>query len=238
MDEAVADCSVCPRLCRDVCPVAVHGQREDFIPSEKMRGVAAAFGHSAGVADPERLLACTDCGACSAYCLLSIPVAPWLAQARKHLDVVVQSAPGDPPAPAVASSDLPENTVILPVCCASEDPAQRRVRAAPAQTEGAPDAGLRVTPGRPPGHDAKPPSGHHWPALGSTCCGATLDPRVGDLGLRDRMANAMLAEIQDGSTVLVATARCAAHLHQAAAGRVSVVTTAADATAPNGSTSP
>lgn len=228
LPAAVADCSVCPRLCRDVCPVAVHAFRDDFIPSEKMRGVAAALGHAAGVADAQRLLACTDCGACSAYCLLSIPVAPWLAEARARLSIATQQVAAVAEAPQIERAMLPARAVMLPVCLPSDPPAHHRDEAgAPRDTGGSSAAGLRCVPAIATSHDADAPTGVHVPALGSNCCGARLDPSVGDADLRDRMAAAMMAQLPDESLVVVHNPHCAAHLRRVAAGRVDVRSLAA-----------
>ena len=32
-ESVVIECVVCPRLCRDACPVAVHAARDDLVPS-------------------------------------------------------------------------------------------------------------------------------------------------------------------------------------------------------------
>ena len=229
LPKAVGDCSVCPRLCRDVCPVAVHSFRDDFIPSEKMRSVAAALGHAAGVVDPMRLLACTDCGACSAHCLLSIPVAPWLDHARLTIGEEVQAAPPAPAAEAVDSRDLPENARFLPTCTPTQgQPSDRAEHLAPTGHDESQPAGRRCAPAVPEGHDAVPPAHIAAPLLGNTCCGERLDPRVGDPGLRKRMAEGMLWHLPDGAVIAVHNARCAAHLQAVAGDRLRVLAVVGD----------
>jgi len=222
----VGDCAVCPRLCRDVCPVAVHGYRDDFIPSEKMRGVAATLGYAAAEQGDERLLACTDCGACTDYCLLSVPVASWLSDAVKRAggpSDAYPKAPDPPEIPALSASELEPDAVLLSTCDSDFDGAATRMTAgAPAASEGA--AALEHKRANPA---ALLPGDHGLasaqPALGSTCCGATLRAGVGDDGLRARMARAMVADVRDGAQLVVCEGRCGAWIAAAVGDRLRVV---------------
>ncbi len=228
LPKAVADCSVCPRLCRDVCPVAVHGFRDDFIPSEKMRSVAGALGHGAGLVDPQRLLACTDCGACTAYCLLSIPIAPWLDEARELTGVKQNSSPVQS-CETLDADALPADFIVLPVCsCASAPARERDETGAPKGSVEGVDGGLRCVPKIGSGHNDVPHPGVHLPVIGSTCCGQRLDASVGDSELRRRMARAMLSGIADGATVVVENPACAGHLQACADDRLRVVAIVGD----------
>ncbi len=222
--DQVASCTVCPRLCRDVCPVAVHAMRDDFVPSEKMRSVASSLGHPVGAVEPERLLACTDCGACTKRCLLKIPVASlldgalgrWQAMAGHELPQLDLSAP---PIPGHETSSKDEVVVVLQTCVGEPGkgvigrlPDAGEIEAmAPARSEKT-AAGQRSSGGLD----------HHVPADGSTCCGVRLREGVGDAGLRDRMARAMLADVADGAVVLVGQPICGAHLQQAVGDRLRV----------------
>ncbi len=221
----VLDCSICPRLCRDVCPVAVHGLRDQFIPNEKMRAVAAVLGHPAGVADTMRLLACTDCGACSEYCLYSIPVASWLDEAINQLDGLVATPPPvDPPAACLDVDEVGDAVMMLATCRESEGLARERTRRhAP---RGNADSPLSATRSQWPAGLDKSEFSVVNPALGSGCCGQRLSPDVGDHDLRDRMAQGMLATVPDDATVCVHNVLCAGHLQRVAGGRVHVVTVA------------
>ena len=80
--ELLTLCNLCLNLCRDVCPVSVHAGRDDLMPNEKTRAAAAALGVRAGPLSAELLDACTDCGACTEYCLLDVPVFDWLERGR------------------------------------------------------------------------------------------------------------------------------------------------------------
>ncbi len=219
--EQVANCTVCPRLCRDVCPVAVHAMRDDFVPSEKMRSVASSLGHSVGAVEPERLLACTDCGACTERCLLDIPVASLLDGALGRWQPVVghelpQLDLSAPPIPNHEIGSEDEIVVVLQTCVG--EPGERVIGSPPDQAESEaigptrPAAGPRLTDGLE----------RHVPADGSTCCGVRLRAGVGDAELRDRMARAMLAGVADGAVVLVAQPTCGAHLQRAIGDRLRV----------------
>ncbi len=209
-ESVVMECVVCPRLCRDACPVSVHAGRDDLVPSEKMRSAAAVFGAGALGIWPERLAACTGCGACTEQCLLSVPVASWLAHARDR------SGSAEPPqdvGPDAPRLDAPP-TVWL-ATCADTPPIDARARSL-LPADRAQMAPLRR---KPLVADDVP---EHRPALGSTCCGARLPASVGDPGLRARMARAMLEGVADGAVVAVADAGCACWLAEVACGRVHV----------------
>ena len=75
-EEKLLLCSICLHLCRDTCPVATWSGRSDLVPSNKSRSAAAALGVGpGGEVYLELLDACTDCGACTAFCALEVPVA-------------------------------------------------------------------------------------------------------------------------------------------------------------------
>ncbi|GEM_PF-2114024 len=216
---AVLDCSVCARLCRDVCPVAVHGFAERFVPSEKMRSAAAVLGHPAGVVDLDRLRACTDCGACSDYCLYSVPVAPWLDAALKIAEAPDPTPPPADPA-AQSISAVTDGMFVMSTCTPKTGPARERPAATgPNDPPGAPAAASRSDDfDKTATADVKAV----LTALGSTCCGQRLSPDVGGDELRLRMGRAMLVTVVDGSTVCVKNPDCAAHLQRCAGDRLQV----------------
>lgn len=223
---AVGDCCVCPRLCRDVCPVAVHSFRDDFVPSEKMRAVSAAIGFSATPDVTERLMACTDCGACTDYCLFSVPVASWLSELRKANDAALTAytvIPSPPPCAVIDAADLHPDAVLLSTCGGDPDTAREHVVAGgPNAPEDAPDPCLhRDDPAEKLAGGVERPE--HTPPRGDTCCGERLRAGVGDSGLRQRMARAMVNGIADGTQVVVCDKRCGAHLQAAVGERLHVV---------------
>lgn len=250
--DAMWDCVVCPRLCRDVCPVAVHSFRDDLVPSEKMRAALAVFGGHAGggaasatTTQPasasaaalgddvhEQVRACTGCGACTSKCLLGIPVGAWLAEAQLRVAGGRESAAGEgTAAPALRASGqaappAPE-ALAAPAthalaCCGR--PAAIDARAL--SGDPAQRRALAATPQLPA--TAAPVV---EPALGASCCGARLPADIGDPGLRSRMARAMLAALPDGARVALAERDCAAWLAAHADGRVEVGWIAAAASA-------
>ena len=79
-------CVYCPRLCRDVCPVAVGSGREAATPTAVM---TAPWLAARGLLDPAEAgraaALCTACGACEAHCKLHRPVPSLLALARGEL---------------------------------------------------------------------------------------------------------------------------------------------------------
>ena len=194
--ELLTLCNLCLNLCRDVCPVAVHAGRDDLVPNEKTRAAAAALGLREGPLSTELLDACTDCGACTEYCLLDVPVFDWLDRARAFRpDLPPRPAPARrPAAPAATAAELSADALALTCCTGSPDPADQVM-------------GIRRL--------AVP--------LGSSCCGARLPEGVGGPELADRMARGMLALAPDGAVVAVTDAGCAAQLAHAAGGRVQVV---------------
>ncbi|MCB9687208.1 MAG: hypothetical protein H6735_19365 [Alphaproteobacteria bacterium] len=79
-------CRVCPRLCRDGCPVATGSAREAAVPT----WIATTLhGWQAGTVSAEDAAAsatlCTDCGACQEHCHLHRPVPELLRDARRQL---------------------------------------------------------------------------------------------------------------------------------------------------------
>ncbi len=225
--DAAMDCVTCPRLCRDVCPVAVQSGRDDLVPSELMRSVAAAFGRPGLQVEPERLRACTACGACGERCLLAVPVPAWLAAARAVADVdligatdepaTLDSAPGQGPD---ADADAIADAVAVVATCGDPLPLDARAYGLDAAVR----APLRSTPRLP----ANPRDLPQWRvSAGASCCGARLDPRVGDPGLRERMAEAMIEELvrraSAGVAVVVADRACASWLQRVAGSRLRVL---------------
>ncbi len=243
LPEPVASCSACPRLCRDACPVAVHSGRDDFIPSEKMRSVAALLGSTGATMERERLLACTDCGACTEHCLIDIPVAALLGAAARQIGAAATKAPAAETV-QLDSLGLDGGVVHLlttcgghPIDCGGEidlaalvGPAGPAGPADPAQAPAPPrrveDPGRRV----PASYEVVVVA----PPLGSVCCGATLPAEVGDSELRARMARAMIATVPDGAVVVAGSPACALHLQQVAGPRLRVVALAGTAAAPGG----
>jgi len=196
-------CSLCLNLCMDVCPVAVHSGRSDLMPNVKMRSAAAVLEIRPGEPALPLLDACTDCGACTAHCVLGVDVSAWLEKARDELRqqegvpaAVARVAPQ--PLVAIAPSDVPSDALALALCTECPDPAERL-------------PGIRRL-------DVP---------LGSACCGARLPALEGageDLAdLHRAMGRGMLSEAPDGATVVVTDAGCAAHLAAAVEGRVRVI---------------
>ncbi len=240
LPQEVASCAICPRLCRDVCPVAVHAGRDDLVPSEKMRAVAGLMGAAAGVADGERLMACTDCGACTEHCLLQIPVASWLDAGRERwlaheAGALPPPPPDDPLPPAIEADQIEPGTWLLTTCGGAPDGSRERLRLAegprevgspcderPAKCD--PAAGLHAIDGLL----------RHKAPMGSTCCGQHLHPGVGGADLRGDMARAMVAGIPNGATVLVADGACAGHLAASVGERLHIVRLDEDALKSNG----
>lgn len=223
----VKSCAVCPRLCRDVCPVGVHAWRDDLIPSEKMRAVASMMGEVGGVAALERLLACTDCRACTEHCLLAIPVAAWLDASRQRWAQEREEAlpPHPEPAPELpvfvpGASIGPAGLFALATCAGAPDGcrAELQLDQGPEVTRTRPEVGARRDDPWPGLADLG--ARRHEPPMGSTCCGQRLRAGVGDPELADRMARAMVAGIPDGATVVVADGACGAHLQRAVGGRL------------------
>lgn len=85
-------CAYCPRLCRHVCPVAVGSALESATPTQMMTVAWLALGPG-GHAEPlAGTNLCVDCGACTAHCMLHVPVASRLAEFRAALGAPLVSA--------------------------------------------------------------------------------------------------------------------------------------------------
>jgi hypothetical protein len=86
LEANLAICSLCPRLCRPVCPVAVGTAREAAVPSL----IAATLidwqrGRISGAIAEQAATLCTDCGACEQLCHLHRPLPALLREARGRL---------------------------------------------------------------------------------------------------------------------------------------------------------
>ena len=227
LPQEVLSCAICPRLCRDVYPVAVHAGRDDLVPSEKMRAVAGLMGADAAEVDGERLAACTDCGACTDHCLLEIPVAPWLDAARQRWleqgqGTLAPAPPADPAVVEIQHAEVPADAWLLPTCGGAPDGCRDRLRLdqGPRQVGSAVlERPAEVNPAAAFGDGV---GRRHDPAMGSTCCGQRLRVDVGGPELRQRMARAMVSGISDGATVVVADGPCAAHLAASVGDRLHV----------------
>jgi hypothetical protein len=86
LESGLSLCSLCPRLCRHVCPVATGTAREAAVPAliaatliDWQRGRA-----SSALAEQASTL-CTDCGACEALCHLHRPLPRLLRESRARL---------------------------------------------------------------------------------------------------------------------------------------------------------
>jgi hypothetical protein len=79
-------CVLCPRLCRDACPVATGSAREAAVPTwiaTTLREWEA--GRLPAAIAREAATLCTDCGACRAACHLDRPLPERLRRARAEL---------------------------------------------------------------------------------------------------------------------------------------------------------
>lgn len=76
-------CSLCPKLCRHVCPVATATGREAATPTA-IATVLAAYSKGWVSKDMANMAAtlCIDCGACSEHCHSEIPLAEMLSTFR------------------------------------------------------------------------------------------------------------------------------------------------------------
>ena len=227
LPQEVSSCAICPRLCRDVCPVAVHAGRDDLVPSEKMRAVAALLGAAAGVVDGERLHACTDCGACTEHCLLQVPVAPWLDAARQRWLEHEQGdppprPPEDPAAATILPAEVPDDAWLLPTCGGAPDGCRDRLGLAQGQRHLGSPVAPRPAKADPSEQTPGLRGQRHEPAMGSTCCGQRLHVGVGGADLRQRMARTMAQGLPDHALVVVSDAACAGHLAAAVGDRLQV----------------
>ena len=86
MNADPSTCSVCPRLCRHACPVAVGTGREASVPAA-IAGVLVdnLRGHVPDALAAESATLCTDCGACRDACHLHRPLPEALREARARL---------------------------------------------------------------------------------------------------------------------------------------------------------
>lgn len=100
-------CRLCPRLCRDACPVATAGS-EAAVPTFL---ATILDRHERGLVDDvvarDVLTRCTDCGACQEHCHLHRPLPEWLRAARAAL------LPRPPVAPVGEVSGPPGATVVV-----------------------------------------------------------------------------------------------------------------------------
>ncbi len=84
--SAIDTCSLCPRLCRPSCPVAVSSGREAAVPAliaEVLR--AASAGRVSGDLARSAASLCVDCGRCQDHCHLHIPLPEALRAARRQV---------------------------------------------------------------------------------------------------------------------------------------------------------
>lgn len=79
-------CSLCPRLCRPACPVAVGSLREAAVPAAIARVVVDwDRGRTSPELAAQAVTLCVDCGACEAWCHLGMPLPEILREARAEL---------------------------------------------------------------------------------------------------------------------------------------------------------
>ncbi|MEQ1570312.1 MAG: 4Fe-4S dicluster domain-containing protein, partial [Myxococcota bacterium] len=89
-------CALCPRLCRDRCPVATGAAWEAAVPAQiaaVARGWSVAPDTTPEALAREAVTACVDCGACRDACHLHRPLPEALRELRRQI------APGPPPEP-------------------------------------------------------------------------------------------------------------------------------------------
>lgn len=87
-------CTLCPRLCRDGCPVATGSAREATVPGWIANTLREwELGRLPDSAAIEAATACVDCGGCRDHCHLHVPLPEYLRTVRAKLL----------PAPPVAS---------------------------------------------------------------------------------------------------------------------------------------
>jgi hypothetical protein len=93
-DGALDTCSLCPRLCRAVCPVANGTHREAATPTA-IADVLRAW-RRGQVSNEDALQAatlCVDCGACQSFCHVDSPLPDAIASARADLGWMPSVAP-------------------------------------------------------------------------------------------------------------------------------------------------
>lgn len=86
LSEQLGACTLCPRLCRHICPVAAGSGREAATPS----AIATLLRDWQAGRAPAELAAqastlCVDCGACQEHCYLDRPLPAALREARSQL---------------------------------------------------------------------------------------------------------------------------------------------------------
>jgi ferredoxin len=98
----VDTCTLCPRLCRVVCPVATGTGREASVPTA-MAAVVREWQHgrATDALTWEAVTLCTDCGACAAHCHLGRPLPDALRWVRQQLQPPTPPAAPSPLAPIV-----------------------------------------------------------------------------------------------------------------------------------------
>lgn len=97
-------CVLCPRLCRDACPVATGSAREAAVPTwiATVLREWEARRLPASVAR-EAVTLCTDCGACRDACHLDRPLPELLRRARAEL---LEAPATEPLGPITGAGDL------------------------------------------------------------------------------------------------------------------------------------
>jgi hypothetical protein len=79
-------CSLCPRLCRDGCPVATGSAREATVPAWIASTLREwELGRLDDNAAIEAATACVDCGGCRDHCHLHVPLPEYLRTVRAKL---------------------------------------------------------------------------------------------------------------------------------------------------------
>jgi hypothetical protein len=90
-------CSLCPRLCRDACPVATGASREAAVPAV-IAGVLRDWrlGRASDELASEAATLCLDCGGCESACHLHRPLPQQLREVRRALVTAPRPAPLQP----------------------------------------------------------------------------------------------------------------------------------------------
>lgn len=91
MSTDLSTCALCPRLCRDQCPVSIGSGREATTPTSIMTTVLMAKNNADLQSQAAQAVdLCTRCGQCTSACGLDMPVVDMLDKAR----TLLQPAPG------------------------------------------------------------------------------------------------------------------------------------------------